>query len=667
MTFDADRLYTLLPAVDRIRDAERGEPLRALLRVIASQVAVLEENLDQRYDDHFIETCAEWVVPYIGDLLGVRSLQPVPSATFSDRSEVANTIAYRRRKGTAAMLQRLANDVTGWDARVVEYFRLLATTQYLNHLRPDHPGTPGLRAWEALTYVGTPFDSLPHAADVRRIATGRGRFNIPNVGLHLWRLGAQGLHDATPVKVDARRYLFNPLGAPVQLVTRPVPQDPVIRPADRLNVPMPIGRRCLDAHVPDYYGPGKSIHLVVDGAPVPPGAVAACDLSDDAGAWAHQPQVQYGIDPVLGRLAIPTKVSLPKTILVTYHYAFGADIGGGEYGRAATFGPIPGPPKLVPGGYANVTAALAAVSGGGIVEVANSRTYAETPALAASVSARVEVRAADGVRPTVLLGGDFIVAGGDDADITLNGLVIAGGTVRVRGTPRHFRLRHCTLVPGIVLDPGGNPVQVTTPSLVIEAPDVEVEIESSILGGVRAVIGSTVRLTNTVVDATAEQGIAYAALDGAGPAGALWASCCTIVGKVHADQAHLITNSILLASLGAGDTWRAPVWTERCQAGCVRFSYVPVEAIVPRRFDCVPNESADPLSQRPQFTSLRYGDPGYSQLDDRAPAAIRLGAEDGSEMGAFHDVFQVRREDNLRTRLDEYVRFGLEAGIFHAT
>src|SRR5882724_9048244 len=105
MSFDIETLYSLLPAVYRIRDIELAEqldklltpaeqaelqslrqqarltaeegqrlgaleakrqrgPLKALLSVIAEQAAVLEDNLDQLYDDLFIETCAEWVVPY---------------------------------------------------------------------------------------------------------------------------------------------------------------------------------------------------------------------------------------------------------------------------------------------------------------------------------------------------------------------------------------------------------------------------------------------------------------------------------------------------------------------------------------------------------------------------------------------------------------------------
>ena len=34
-------------------------------------------------------------------------------------------------------------------------------------------------------------------------------------------------------------------------------------------------------------------------------------------------------------------------------------------------------------------------------------------------------------------------------------------------------------------------------------------------------------------------------------------------------------------------------------------------------------------------------------------------------MGAFHFLFAPQRESDLRTRLDEYLRVGLEAGIFY--
>jgi hypothetical protein len=120
------------------------------------------------------------------------------------------------------------------------------------------------------------------------------------------------------------------------------------------------------------------------------------------------------------------------------------------------------------------------------------------------------------------------------------------------------------------------------------------------------------------------------------------------------------------------------VKVQQRQVGCVRFSYVPQDSRTPRRYRCQPdlalNDVAD-LSQQaimqaqtqPLFTSQRYGDPGYAQLTASCPEAIRTGADDGAEMGAFHDLYQPQREANLRTRLDEYLRTGLEAGIFYAT
>src|SRR5215469_12053179 len=188
MSFDLKRMYDLLPAIDRIRDVEQGEPLKALLAVIAEQVAVLEENLAQSYDDHFIETCADWVVPYIGDLIGYRGLHGGVQRISSPRAEVANTIGYRRRKGTVVALEQLARDVTGWGAHVVEFFQLLATTQYINHLRPQNIITPDLRDTRFLELLGGPFETAAHTADVRRIYNGRGRYNIPNIGIFLWRL-----------------------------------------------------------------------------------------------------------------------------------------------------------------------------------------------------------------------------------------------------------------------------------------------------------------------------------------------------------------------------------------------------------------------------------------------------------------------------------------------
>ena len=46
---------------------------------------------------------------------------------------------------------------------------------------------------------------------------------------------------------------------------------------------------------------------------------------------------------------------------------------------------------------------------------------------------------------------------------------------------------------------------------------------------------------------------------------------------------------------------------------------------------------------------------------------IARGADDESEMGAFHDLFQPQRVANLRARLAEYVPAGMEAAIIFAS
>jgi hypothetical protein len=141
----------------------------------------------------------------------------------------------------------------------------------------------------------------------------------------------------------------------------------------------------------------------------------------------------------------------------------------------------------------------------------------------------------------------------------------------------------------------------------------------------------------------------------------------TVIGKVHAQTIEHASNTLFVAALRTGgDAWRAPVWAERRQEGCVRFCFVPPGAIVPRRFKCQP-ESDGAAGAWPHFTSLRYGNAGYCQLAASTAQAIRRGADDEGEIGVLHSLFQPQRESNLKTRLEEYLRYGLEAGIFYAT
>src|SRR5215471_8646374 len=92
-----DRIYHLLPVIYRQRDEELGGPLRDLLRVIAEQVNVVEDDILQLYDNWFIETCQDWVVPYIGELVGYQPAHDAgePGGTLQDRAR--NKILIPRR------------------------------------------------------------------------------------------------------------------------------------------------------------------------------------------------------------------------------------------------------------------------------------------------------------------------------------------------------------------------------------------------------------------------------------------------------------------------------------------------------------------------------------------------------------------------------------------
>jgi hypothetical protein len=224
---------------------------------------------------------------------------------------------------------------------------------------------------------------------------------------------------------------------------------------------------------------------------------------------------------------------------------------------------------------------------------------------------------------------------------------------------------------------------------VVAADHVTVEIDHSIVGGTRVIGTSELLANDSIIDATASDGIAYAAPDGEAAGGSLTLQSCTVIGKLRAEVFTLVSNCILMAKLAAsGETWTSPVWAMRKQEGCVRFSYLSPGALVPRRYRCQPDleitaeierrTANGPLTDAaravirseveirlvPIFSALRYGLPAYAQLAEACPYQIGSGASDDSEMGVFHELYQPQRLTNLKVRLDEYLRFGLEAGIF---
>jgi Putative Ig domain len=389
MNIPPDRLYNLLPAVYRIRDSAQGEPLRALMGIIQSELEAIDEDISRLYDNWFIETCQEWVVPYIADLLGVRSLKPISGGTFTARPFVAHALKYRRSKGTAAMLEGLAHDVTNWPSRVVEFFELLDTTQHLNHLRTDHVVTPDFRDTNALELLSGPFGQANHTLDVRSVALA-GKYDVPNVGIYLWRLESFPLTRSTACPVTDGtdgRYRFSPLNIDTPLFNQPTALADGARVVTESQVPGLLRRRALYddlealrqaivdgtatasvdgiATTSIFFRKNPVLQIFVADTPVPPEQIIICDLSDQPtppGSWPQPPaSVQYtpssggpkitrpitvSVDPLLGRLFFTTG-SIPQDrskVHVSYSYAFSGNLGGGPYDRTDSMPAVPAAP-----------------------------------------------------------------------------------------------------------------------------------------------------------------------------------------------------------------------------------------------------------------------------------------------------------------------------------
>src|SRR5271165_3937559 len=140
----ADKLWNLLPAVYRAEDTDQlnsNGPLRELVKRIGAQAAILRRSIDRLWEDQSIEACDDWVIPYIADLLATNLVQSLDAR--GQRIDVAKTIYYRRRKGTLAVLEEIAANITGWDVKVVECFRRMARTRHGLDPAISEPVKPG--------------------------------------------------------------------------------------------------------------------------------------------------------------------------------------------------------------------------------------------------------------------------------------------------------------------------------------------------------------------------------------------------------------------------------------------------------------------------------------------------------------------------------------------
>ncbi|MEU6806060.1 phage tail protein [Streptomyces neyagawaensis] len=681
-------VYDLLPAVHRNRDAELGHPLRALLEPVEEELRRLREDIDGLYDNWFVETCAEWVLPYLGDLLGVEPVAASPDGATPRRAFIANTLRHRRRKGTPATLEELAQDITGLPAKVVEYFQVLGTTQHVNHPRLGNVRTPDLRDTGRLQLLGTPFDQVARTADVRHVDRGRGRYNLGAVGLHLWRLSSHPYTDVDAHAVDAAagRWTFDPAGRDLPLFTRRRGG-----PTREREIPAPLHRLTLHQHMEQLLsGPDPVFRIRL---PEPHRLIAA-DLSE----WTRPPATTDGppwvaVDPLLGRFTLPPGMERDR-VRVDFNQGSPGDIGAGPHDRRATLAAAlsaagtpwpdtvdwqigvsrnqaPGPSEPSDG---RVVATLheavqawntrpdQAPGQTGVIVVMDSATYHEDltgeqaieippgnrlllvaahwpsgriPQPPGAPASAPGPFAAAGPRPHLVGSLEVVAPRGRAArpgELVLDGLSIEGRLTARPGDLDSLVVADCTLTGRVLAT--DNPrltvrlIRTVCAGVWLEGTLPGLRLSDSILHSSKAVIA-------TSADVEIE--------------------ACTILGITHT-RTLTVSHSIL----------RGRAVARESRQGYLRYSYAPLDSTVSRRYRCHPADLEAAARVAPSFTSERQGAPGFCRLAADGPSEIATGAEDGGELGAFHFLHQPWSMADLTAQLDHYLRFGLEAGVFFA-
>ncbi len=725
----ADKLWQLLPAVYRAEDSTRLDqagPLREMVNRIGVQAAILRRSIDRLWADQSIETCDDWVIAYLGDLLNTNLVASLDAR--GQRLDVAKTIYYRRRKGTVALLEELAHDVTGWEVRVVEFFRRLSRNHHgldpeigLPAATPNPIGSRALQqaqglvgpltntplgGWADLRHVygaaktSTAFDEFYHLADVRQGQGQLGWYAIPRLGVFLWRLRSFGVNRTTPMAYSTcpDHYSFDPTGREIPLFAAEshVYEDRWVSPAE-WQLPGELSAPLLQAELANLYAcVGSDGQLILNSVGVFDSTgdlVPIEDISADLRQWGEDPDIAFLIDPARGRL-IKGPAAPDGNPNVTYHYGFSACIGAGPYDRLSLgLGPTPTPEleTKVQGGGDSLNTALSSLGSEGALTLEDSLTYT-TVSDVTDIQA-VTLRADNHQRPLIRLlapalptdpTSEWVFTGSTAPDaqntLILEGLFISGGDIVLRGAFDQVILRCCTLDPGEV-DPAATLPYPRYPYG--KAVDLRpLSTDRRLLVPCHLYIEGQV---NQLIIDRCILGPIYTRADSSGIQHLIMHD--SIVQAVHPDEAAFnlgtgITELVRCTVLGKTDVHRLMasgcilddlITATDAQHSCLRFSAWATGSTVLHPYECVEIRPIAPL-----FTSRVFGQPGYAQLQTGADRLIQTssgggkatlleGAEDGSEMGAFAREKNAIKQRSLRIKYDEFMPLGLSPVLIPVT
>ncbi|HEV3050261.1 MAG TPA: hypothetical protein VGX50_08145, partial [Longimicrobium sp.] len=463
----------------------------------------------------------------------------------------------------------------------------------------------------------------------------RGRYGIPGVGVFVWRLKAQPVTHGPAYCYESYGssfYTFSVLGNDAPLFTRAQPEPSPEHLAGPLHVPAPIRRHALEEDIQAYYGPERSFAVWVDGwaghpegGLLPPEKLMVADLSE----WTYRPPRDHvAIDPVRGRLAFPPR-QLPRNgVWVSYHQGFSDDMGGGEYARPLT---QPAGAVVYRVGEAEELTRLGEALARwreqkprhAVVEITDSGVYVEQINVQLDEGQSLQLRAAEHTRPVLRLMDwqtslpDALSAyGAPGSRFVLDGLLVAGRSVRCEGPLAEVTIRHCTLVPGWGLAPDCSPRRPAEPSLELTDTVARVAVERTILGSIQVSMDEVgadpvaIRIADSILDATGNELEAVGAPTWPLAHAELTILRTTVFGEIQAHAIRLAENSIFMGRIRVA----------RRQLGCMRFCYVTPGSRTPRRYRCQPDLADE--AARATLPRVEVG----------ADARLRLGAaeEDAS-------------------------------------
>lgn len=334
-----DLLYSLLPQLYRSRDTQ--EDLRKFVALFGHELARLRGNMDQLWKDFYIDSCQEWVIPYIADLVGTRILF---NQGQRNRADVKNTIHWRKEKGTLGGLEEIAAEISGWGALAAEMFQRLVWSQNLNCPRPSAIQALDLSDSPVVARIGTPFDQACRSVDIRVPDGDVGLYQVSNLAVFLWTIASQPRAGADPVAIGGRRFFFHPLGRdqilyaggdkPGACAGHPPDADICFPHATEL----PIRARDFRDHAGNYWGTPAGFGIYEDGIllsdPGPPVPSSSLTPSVDYAELATQRGMLVADPGLFGvkqfRISAIRLEALSQPVLPTGVFAINYSIDGGQ-------------------------------------------------------------------------------------------------------------------------------------------------------------------------------------------------------------------------------------------------------------------------------------------------------------------------------------------------